>query len=215
MPSIALRKFEQKLLVDVDRVIESHQALGHDGQGRRGLGHITRSGVLMLCAAWELYLEELAVEVATHLAHRAASPSQLPQAVQRELSRYVREHKHDLKPLELAGAGWEHLYVSHVREAVGLLNTPKAGPVNQLYEKLIGWESPTDCWSLIIDFINRFVSARGDVAHRGSDARYVRIGTLREYRDGVVQTVIEHDNAASVYLRDNSIGRRPWNRRTL
>jgi len=50
MPSTSFLKFETNMLTDVDRIISSHTQLNHDGRGRRGLGHITRSGVLMLCA---------------------------------------------------------------------------------------------------------------------------------------------------------------------
>ncbi len=213
MPSTALRKFETKLLVDVDRIIESHGLLDQNGQGRRGLGHITRSGVLMLCAAWELYVEELAVEVAELLANRATSPNDLPLPVQRELSKAVKEHKHELKPLELAGAGWEHVYISHVKDIVGSMNTPKVGPINEIYLRLTGWSKPSGSWTRGNDFVNGFVKARGDVAHRGSAAAYVRIGALRDYRRGIVQTVTEHDNAAAEFVRDNSVGNLPWNRR--
>lgn len=99
MPSNALAKFESNLLVDVDRLIESHGQLNHQGMGRRGLGHITRSGVLMLCAAWELYLEEVLVESARIIIDRAASPDDLPRKVQQEIAKAVRESKHELKPL--------------------------------------------------------------------------------------------------------------------
>ena len=194
-------------------MIESHAQLNHAGQGRRGLGHITRSGLFMLCAAWELYLEELTVELAAYLADRALEPENLPLSVQRELAKHVKEHKNELKPLEMAGAGWEHVYLSHVRESVSALHTPKAGPINQMYRKLVGWEETSASWSLGTDFINGFVKIRGDIAHRGSDADYVRIGVLREYRDGIYDTVIEHDNAANDYVREVSVGGRPWRRR--
>jgi hypothetical protein len=95
MPSVALQKFERNLLKDVDRISQSHDQLNHDGLGRRGLGHITRSGVLMLCAAWELYLEELLVESVRLFIHRAISPDQLPQYVQKEIAKTVRESKHE------------------------------------------------------------------------------------------------------------------------
>lgn len=215
MPSNALAKFENKMLVDVNRIIESHGTLNHNGGGRRSLGHITRSGVLMLCASWELYVEELAIEVAGHLADRANAPTQLPLGAQKELSRLVRDHKHDLKPLELAGSGWEQVYTAHVTEVMGGLNTPKAGPVDETYKKLLGWENPSQNWTRGKDFINDFVKVRGDVAHRGSDADYVRINQLRDnYVAGISTTVIEHDNAACDFINENSNGGRPWRRRT-
>lgn len=215
MPSNALTKFESKMLVDVNRIIESHENLNHEGGGRRGLGHITRSGVLMLCASWELYVEELAIEVAGFLADRANAPTQLPHGAKKELSRYVRGHKHELKPLELAGSGWEQVYVSHVKEVIGGLNTPKAGPIDENYHKLLGWENASQNWTLGTDFINDFVKVRGDIAHRGSDAAYVRIDRLRDnYVSGISATVVEHDNAACDFVNENTDGGRPWRRRT-
>ena len=50
MSSNAYTNFEKKLK-DVERLYDSHSQLNHDGKGRRGLGHITRSGIFMLCAA--------------------------------------------------------------------------------------------------------------------------------------------------------------------
>ena len=47
MSSAAFGAFQFNL-VDVDRLVKSHDALSGTGQGRRGLGHITRSSVVML-----------------------------------------------------------------------------------------------------------------------------------------------------------------------
>ena len=216
MPSNALAKFQNYMLKEVQRIIQSHNTLNHDGGGRRGLGHITRSEILMLCASWELYVEELAIEVADYLSDRANAPKQLPLEAQKELARFVREHKHDLKPLELAGGGWEEVYKAHVKEVIGGLNTPKASPIDEIYRKLLGWEEPSRNWTMGTDFINGFVKVRGDIAHKGSDANYVRINDLREkYVAGIRATVIEHDNAACDFVCNNTVGGRPWYRRTL
>lgn len=138
MPSSALSKFEANLLVDVDRLIESHGQLNHQGMGRRGLGHITRSGVLMLCAAWELYLEELLIESARIIVARAASPADLPKKVQKEIAKAVRTSKHELKPLDLAGEGWRDVYVNHATARIQSLNTPKSSNVDTLFHLLVG-----------------------------------------------------------------------------
>lgn len=213
MPSRAFQKFECNLLVDVDRIIESHASLNHDGGGRRGLGHLTRSGVFMLCAAWELYVEEVGREIAGYLTDRAISPGDLPLAAQKALSQHVKGSKHELKPLELAGVGWEAVYLTCVEEALGGLNTPKSDPIDQLYQKFIGWPDCSSCWSCGGNAINEFVKARGDIAHRGRDTRYVKIGDLRAHRVTIVDTVLEHDNAAADFVRDNSRGGSPWRRR--
>jgi len=214
MPSAALQKFEGNLLVDVARIIESHGKLNHDGMGRRGLGHLTRSGVLMLCAAWELYLEELLLESARVLIARAQSPDQLPVPVQKEIAKSVRDSKHELKALELAGDGWKTIYENLVGQTVAGLNTPKSTNVDLLFQRLLGLEKMSEEWFHGAALLNAFVTARGDIAHRGRDAGYVTIVQLTVYRDQVTRTVIDTDNAVADFIRANSLsGRTPWRRR--
>ena len=77
------------MLTDVDRIIYSHRQLNHDGLGRRGLGHITRSGVLMLCAAWELYVEEVMLEGVTYFSDKIDNPKELPNSGAEDDVRFV------------------------------------------------------------------------------------------------------------------------------
>lgn len=216
MPSSALLKFESNMLVDVDRIIESHGDLNHEGMGRRGLGHITRSGVLMLCAAWELYLEELTSESARFLIDRVTSPDQLPLPVQKEISKVVRDSKHELKPLEMAGDGWATIYQNHVGQSVSALNTPKSTNLDPLLKKLLGVEEISNCWSAGKREINAFVTARGDIAHRGRDAGYITINRLYEYRGLIVRAALDTDNYMADHLQAlNPNGRSPWRRRAV
>jgi hypothetical protein len=210
MPSDALQAFRYNI-VDVDRLIESHGRL-HDGNpGKKGLGHITRSGVVMLCAAWELYLESLVVEGAKYLTKQCQSPDQLPDRVQKELSKVARESKHELKPLEFAGDGWKRVLVTHAEELCRGINTPKAGPINELFARVLGLENLSDCWSCGKDAINTFVSARGDIAHRGRYADYIKIGQLAEYRTRVDTTTVETDNMVGTHLAAiTPSGHKPW-----
>lgn len=215
MPSKALLKLQKNTLVDVDRIISSHAQLNHDGGGKRGLGHITRSGVLMLCAAWELYVEEVGLEIAHHLADRALEPGDLPDKVQKSIAKYVRNHKHDLKPLELANAGWGHVYLSYAQERISSLNTPKSGPVDEIYEHILGWENASNSWACGTKTINEFVKMRGEIAHRGRDSHYMNIIELKKYRKIIFEAAVGHDNGAADFLRDVSVGGLPWRGRAV
>jgi hypothetical protein len=126
----------------------------------------------MLCAAWELYLEEWLVESIRILIQRATSPKQLPQPVQKEIAKVARESKHELKPLELAGDGWATVYDNHAPQTVQGLNTPQSTNIDPLFKRLAGVEELSASWSIGVDTLNNFVSARGDMAHRGRDVTY-------------------------------------------
>jgi hypothetical protein len=214
MPSCAFQKFENNLLQEVYNILDSHYRLNHVGKGRRGLGHITRSGVLMLCAAWELYLEELLLESVQILTERAEGPRDLPKKVYKEIAHHVRSVKDESKPLDMAGDGWKNVFESHAKNGIGGINTPKSTQIDPLFEKYLGLEELSSCWSYGKGDIDHFVSIRGDIAHRGRDAGYVHKGTLTRYKEVIYTSCIETDNHVADYIRDNPpSGNSPWYRR--
>lgn len=70
-------------------------------------------------------------------------------------------------------------------------------------------------WSNGTTPIDDFVSARGEVAHRGGQAKYVHFAVLTKAVVLVSGYVIETDNYLSDHLRSQvTPHRRPWNRQT-
>lgn len=211
MPSNAFAAFRYNA-VDVERLIESHGKLHAGNPGKKGLGHITRSGVVMLCAAWELYTESLLVEAAEFLVNKCQSPTDLPLEVQKELARHVKESKHELKALALANDGWRGVLVAHAKLWCDGLNTPKAAPLNDMFHKLLGVDKLSDCWSCGAATVNDFVGVRGDIAHRGRYADYIKVQELTNYLTLIDQVAIETDNAISNYIKIVSPAKKkPWN----
>lgn len=106
MPSNAYSNFE-KNLKDVERLYNSHAQLNHDGRGKRGLGHLTRSGIFMLCAAWEVYHEELIKECVRIIVGNTALPKELPRPIRLTLINHFGNFKDKSKLLHIAGDGWK------------------------------------------------------------------------------------------------------------
>ena len=214
MPSDARQKFKTKMLPDVKAMLSAHTQLNPMGKGRRKLGHITKGGVLLLCAAWELYIEEVIEQVATKLLHVANEPKDLPMSAQKRLAALAGETKKDeLRALSLAGEGWKIVYSDGLRLKLAGFNTPKSGPVDELFLSWVGKSSLSDCWSHGTSEINGFVSVRGDIAHRGADADYVTKAALDTYRKRVEETIKETDDCLAEYVKDCTIyGKFPWRR---
>lgn len=217
MPSKALGKLEGAMMKDVDRIIETHDSIQNGSPGNMGLGHLPRAGVLLLCAAWELYIEELLLEVVEKNIDRCMNPTELPDIVQKTIAKYVKDSKHQLKPLYLAGDGWKNIYIEIANEYVSSLNTPKQNNIDVMFHEIVGIKDLSTNWSDGSSAINDFVKARGDVAHRGSDAGNIRINTLRNtYKPQICKAAVETDNAISTYIRSvyPSQGY-PWKRRAI
>lgn len=211
MPSKAYGIFRYNV-VDVVRLIQSHGHLHSGNPGKKGLGHITRSGVVMLCAAWELYVEDLALESVRIIADRAASPTDLPLRVQKELSRHVKDSKHELRPLALGGNGWRTVLKEHVKNRCDGINTPKAGPIDELFYASTGLENLSRAWSCGATTLNDFVAVRGGIAHQGRSADYVSVAALRTHLDLVEALTVETDNALRDHIITVAGPNRPWNR---
>ena len=218
MPSKALNKFQRKMLNDVDRMIEAHEYI-QDGQpGNLGLTHLTRAGVLFLCVAWELYIEELALEAVDTITNLAESPKDLPLEVQKALSehvvKYVKSGQGHLKPLELAGKGWKKVYKDMGKGWVGRLNSPNSKNIDKGFEYLLDLKGLSSKWNGKAKAINNFVSVRGDIAHRGSDAGNIHLSELRDnFRPIVRSCAVDTDNTVRSHIRGMfPDGPRLWNK---
>lgn len=199
MPSQAYRRFIHNA-VDVDRLVTSHRMLSTGTGGRKALGHITRSGVVMLCAAWELYVEDLLIECTRYLSNNTSKPLELPLQVQKYLAKRVRDNKNELKLLELGGSGWRDVYITYCQNEVRGINTPKTTILEPIYEKFIGLENLSDMWTIGGTYITDFVSVRGDIAHNGRSSSYINLWELIQYNDSIKFTAKEMDNKVCDYI---------------
>jgi hypothetical protein len=209
MPSQALRQFK-KSIIDARRLEQSHGVLSGGDPGKKSLSHITRSGILILCACWEEYTESVLIESARYMGARTSDPAHLPLTVRKKISLEVKEALHELKPLELAGDGWRSVYDVFCCNSVGQLNTPKADNLRILYKNYLGVEDIVTMWTCTETEINDFVTLRGSIAHKGR-SEYVKIGTLKDYTNMIYNNCLNMDRELCDYLH-SFVGEtvQPW-----
>ena len=147
MPSKSAKTFTYNM-DDVHRLVQAYEALKPTGQGKRGLGHLTRSCIVTLCACWEQYIEDVIVESVEFIRQQAKAANDMPLKVRKVISKRVKADKHELKPLELAGEGWRDMYLAFAKDAVGSLHSPKTANVQKLLENYLGFDQEIESvWS--------------------------------------------------------------------
>ena len=210
MASSAFNEFRYNVH-DAKRLHQAHGVLSAATPGKKGLGHITRSGVVMLCAAWERYHEAILVEGVAYLSKEILDPNNLPLSVRKHLSAIAKQSLHELKPMELAGNGWRTLYIALATDETSSLNTPKSGKLKVIYERLAGVLDIATFWTIGAKPIDDFVSTRGDIAHNGRNSPYITAGTLKYYIEMIEAAVAEHDHKFCDYLKAASGSTyQPW-----
>jgi len=216
MPSNASKSFSYNM-DDVRRLVEAYEALKPTGQGRRGLGHLTRSSIVTLCACWEQYIEDVIIEGVELLKNQARSPDDLPLNVRKVISNKVKAAKHVLKPFELAGNGWKDIYLAYAKDDVGSLHSPKTDNIERLLNDYLGFDQPIrDVWSCGKEGLDNFVGLRNSIAHKGkATGKYIKYWEVGSSIKLIATTVAESDNALSDYLARVLHDGRPWNRRHI
>lgn len=209
MPSASRKSFEDHLLKDVKQLRVRHRE-AHPGPGRPS-SDLTRSGVFLLCAAWELYVEEVILEACAHVAAKTSSPDQLPLSVKIALAKAAKGDQHDFGVFRLAGEGWRSYMQALAQADVGALNTPKAQNLIPLFERYVGVDTKA-FFELRKERISEFVSKRGDIAHRGAKAGHVSINDLDADYEYMCTLVRELDTFLIEPIKEIT-GTRPWNNR--
>jgi len=212
MPSYAFGEYLENLR-DVHRLVLLHANLNGTGRGKRGLGHLTRGGVLLLCAAWERYTESLLVESATYLQRHLSSRAAMPATPAQKILNYANRNDNAWTAVQANGPTWGQIYLEYVQRQTAALNTPKYDNLKCLFNNCLGIPDVASFWSRPSQEITDFVSLRGEVAHRGSSSVYITISSLKSLELSIKAFAIETDNELARQLKTLSgLNRLPWNR---
>ena len=202
------------MLPEIKRLLDSHAELRKGSKGPDPHNTILKSSVVFLCAAWEYYCENLALEAAKKIADATFDPMDLPDAIRWQLNLSVHHAEvGKANSIKLAGNGWKEVYVDLVCQFCDQLNTPKAKPLNELFKKCLGIRDISGNWTVGHGDIDKFVTLRGDIAHKGSDADRVNREQAAHFLTIVGKTISDTDDAVYDYLRSSKmLGKAPWRR---
>jgi hypothetical protein len=182
---------------EVQKLIRIHQAITGGQRGRPpDLEALHKSGVVLLVACWEAYIEDLAANAFCVLLDNAASPDVFPTRVLTLASRSLRGDDDERKVWELAGDGWRSVLEAHrdnlFERYIGRLNTPRPAQVDTLFESLIGLRSLSKHWKWkgmtnkkAVAKLDELITLRGEIAHRVTASQPVQ----RRYVEGAVEFI--------------------------
>lgn len=202
MPSKSYIDFLE-LMVDVEQLRLTHSEYSKGLRGRKKLGFLTRSSIIMLCAAWERYNENIVLECIDKILETDIEAKNLSKYIKEYLSIKVKENKSNIYPIELADKGWKNLWKGYAINETNSLNTPNSENLNKLFKRYLGIEEFTQMWhKKSINEINDFIKIRGEIAHNGSKAKYVRFNILLKNIDTIVENAIQIDYSLSQFLKE-------------
>lgn len=212
MASRSYNTFNKHNLRDVRGLMEAHDTLSPEGRGRRNLGYITRSAIVILCASWEQYIEDVVMESVEMMCSQFDDPAKIPKHVKKKIVKHIESEKDDLSPLTLAADGWRNVYKKCAKDGIGRFHSPKTDMIIKIFRDYMGITSNvSECWSIDGEELDRFVDFRNTLAHRGqSYIQYVRRQDVQNYLTSIDETARETEAFLSNELSNILPQGRPW-----
>jgi hypothetical protein len=198
---------------DVERLLQIHQQLGGSGPGRKwNVEVLNKSAIVLTCAIWEAFVEDLVLETVGHLASHVPTPDALPEMLRRQVAKALKAELHDFAVWRLAADGWKteirNNAVKHIEEITGKFNTPKSGNIANLYQRALGIDDVTHRWARhkmtsaqAKTRLDRFIELRGEIAHRGTAAAGVKKTQAVEFLSLVDELSLKTDSVVRSYAR--------------
>jgi hypothetical protein len=220
VPSKARKAFDSNAR-NIERLIEIHGDVGGDEQGRRfGLEVLNKSAIVLITAIWEAYCEDIASEALEHLVANTSDASKLPKELKKTIASEVKADLHELAVWKLADTGWRD--VARARLAALTidrnfkLNTPKSNQIDGLFLDAIGLKEVSKTWKWkkmsaikARAKLDRYITLRGEIAHRGDTASSVKKIDVTDYFQHVKRLVAKTGGEVNSHVK-NATGKTLW-----
>ena len=211
---------------EVDRLLEIHAGIAGTGQGRKHRVEVlNKSGIVLLVACWEAYIEDLATATFDLMLKNAKTHQTFSMKVLAKAAKELKDDKDERLIWNLAGDGWRSVLRDHRGEILqryaGQLNTPRPDQIDELFGSLVGMTHLSRSWSwphISADRaarkLNDLVTLRGAIAHRVTAAKAVHKEDVAQYAKFVNMLAVVTHNAVLRFV-EGRLGFAPWHEYTL
>ena len=213
MPSNARTSLDENLK-DVERLMALHAQEGGAAPGSRdNLEVLNKSAVVLITSYWEAYCEDIAAEALEHIVLNTPSASGLPVEIKKLVAREIKNSLNELEAWSLSDDGWRTFLRSRLdalKEARDRkLNTPKCANIDDLFLSAIGLKNATGGWNWASKItpleakekLDKYVSLRGEIAHRGNSETSVTKNKVNDYLGFVRKAAAKTGGAVNKHVR--------------
>jgi len=172
---------------------------------------INRAAIVFIVAAWQAYVEHVAIHAFSHLLDTAPSHSVFPPKVRVLAAGKILESKDQRAVWELADTGWRDVLKRYQQSVIEKFNTPNSRRIDELFESTIGLERVSQYWrwrgmtpDRARERLNTIVDLRHEIAHTTRRARAsvrgVSSATALEYSYFVHRLAVCLHNSTEAHL---------------
>ncbi|MEN6576691.1 MAG: HEPN domain-containing protein [Phycisphaerales bacterium] len=206
---------------EVKALIAIHEEKTGKNPGRRsGVEILNKSGIVLLTACWEAFIEDAASTAFRFMLEESADPKQLPKGVLKRVAAYVKKDVNELRVWDLSRDGWKQVLRDYrdeiLRPQIGIFNSPKAGNVDRLFDALLDLPELSKNWhwqgmgvEAARTRLKDYVELRGAIAHRVKASRSVYKGNVSDYAEFITRLAVRSANVVRKHV-SSLVRKYPW-----
>jgi len=207
-------------------LLEIHESKTGKKRGRRfGMEIVNKSGIVMITACWEAFVEDTAVEAFEFLLAQTSDHSTLPSGILRRVAKHLKEDKNEIRIWNLANDGWKQVLRDYRKELlhshVSFFNTPRAGNVDDLFKALLDYDALSNEWHwnrISADSAKKkladYITLRGAIAHRVKASESVLKDDVVDYSVFIMRLAVRTSNVIRDHVH-KLVGKYPWTRKKM
>lgn len=173
----AVKQFVENMS-HVNRLVDIHSELTGGKSGNwKNIEVINKSAVVLLIAAWEAFIEDLALYAVNKVLNDAADidciPDSLVHGVCISIIKENKERTQKDRIIGMAGDGWKRLIKEHVEKKIDYFHTARVANVDELFQSVFGLKKISLNWywsgcsiTSAAERLDALIDIRGNIAHR-------------------------------------------------
>lgn len=200
MPSNAKIKF-RKNSFDIYRLFTIRTGIPGSAPDRKyQVEVLNKSAFVFITACWESYIEDVVEESFDFMINNCDDPGKIPTKVKTVASQPLKDDSDNRKVWNLAGTGWKKVLKQNKKQCIekfiGHFHTPKPDYVDELVEIVLGLRKISSNWkwqgmakSQSTSKLNKYITVRGNIAHRTRHKSSVTKTMAEDYLDFIERLV--------------------------
>ena len=201
-------------MAEINRLLAIHKQVAGAGAGRKlDVEVLNKSGIVLLLACWEAYIEDLAAAAFKRLLTVATEPTAFPEHVLAIAAKEIKKSD-TLTFWGIAKDGWKAELTKHGQRVLdlyierGSFNTPSAPKIDRLFSEMVGLTSVSKQWywggmSHIrsAEKLAQLIELRGNIAHRVKTSHPVMKADVVQYKQFIYRLAVITHNRTNVFLQ--------------
>lgn len=206
-----LERFAESIM-EANRLVEIHRDISGSSPGRRHKVEVlNRSGIVLLVAAWEGLIEDLATLCFEAIQKSCSQPSLLPNRIKSNIGSKLKESNNPLDYWSLAGNGWRNELKKYGQEylanKIDYFHSPRPENIDQLFSDVIGIKDISKKWkwhrarnSYINNTLNKLIDLRGEIAHSKKSSGRVTKKKFSENAKFIIRITASTHNIIGTFM---------------